>query len=196
MTPERFVELVKEVVHDGAVTGTLQGYRKPVGRWPSQTKVDRCEWFNALGEKDRQQVAEVVYDTAYAAVFHFLVVLDGMTAMWESDEPVGRFELDFVTEDFQAFRINREDGEMLHDMFHGEVLPPAWDQAYEKLRSAALSAGEPDIEREIRYAMNRNGSEAMGEFRRIAAKHHGFFVKAGLLGDVEEILRYIDRRFV
>lgn len=77
---ELFVQMLTIVAYDGAandVTSLLEN--GPPGRGPSQDRVALRQWFQSLDKDSKAYLAQVIRETADAAVFHALVLLDGMT---------------------------------------------------------------------------------------------------------------------
>jgi len=69
VTPEEFVEVIRMLTVDRAAEETVRVLRTPPGRQPRSTTVRRSEWFNSLGEADRQMVAEVAREAAFMSAF-------------------------------------------------------------------------------------------------------------------------------
>ena len=115
MTPERFVSVVAEVVRDGAANCVLANVAQPPGRGPKRDLVAASEWFDRLGDQDRDFVARLCRETADAATFQFLCVLDGVVAIEEAGEK-GTLVLQYVAPDGETRVLNDEQDEFLHDL--------------------------------------------------------------------------------
>jgi hypothetical protein len=115
MTAEEFVAVLKVVVRDSAIKGSLATIEHPPGRKPSLELQKASDWYRSL-DKDQQQIlASVIGDAVDSAIFGFLCVLDGVRAA-ESGELKGRFELRYIGEG--PILLNGEDKPMLHDLYN------------------------------------------------------------------------------
>lgn len=81
MTSDEFVDAIRKVVVDAAVTGTIEIAQSPPGRRPSPDLVEVSGWFKSLGASDKSMVQRMLQMTAHASVFGFLAVLDGSRAV-------------------------------------------------------------------------------------------------------------------
>lgn len=115
MNSDEFVEAIKLVVVDGAVSGELENLEKPAGRKPRPSLVEMSVWFNGLPEQDKVMVGRVIRDAVKFGVFNFLAVLDGV-AVIESSPDKGDLELYYV-KNGNRVRLN-EPGNPLHDIFN------------------------------------------------------------------------------
>ncbi len=76
---ERFLRLLVAEAYDGAVDGTALMLEKgPPGRKPSQDLMTLHQWFHDLNDEDREHVLAIVRHVSEAALFHCLVLLDGL----------------------------------------------------------------------------------------------------------------------
>ena len=117
MDIREFIDAVRMVVRDSAVSETLDNLRKPPVRKPEQERLKRSAWCNSLDKDHQGIVAHVIQDAVDSAVFGFLCVLDGVRAV-EDGPNKGRFELRYVKGGVTV--INAPDGEMLHDIFNSQ----------------------------------------------------------------------------
>ncbi|HEY6036206.1 MAG TPA: hypothetical protein VIV58_18145, partial [Kofleriaceae bacterium] len=95
MTAEQFVDAIQKVVLEASVKDTVAVLERPPGRSPSRELLELSAWFNGLGASDREMVQRTFKEVAHAAVFGFLVVLDGSRAV-TSDRGPRHFELRYV----------------------------------------------------------------------------------------------------
>lgn len=94
MTPEEFVNALREVVLTRAVDSTLSAIESPPGRRPRRDMVEANAWYQGLADLDRVQLRRVAAMVAHQAVFGLLAVLDGARVV--EDTPVkGEFRLAF-----------------------------------------------------------------------------------------------------
>ena len=114
MDRRRFVVGLTEVALDQVVAGEVGVLRDPPGRRPAADVVARADWFATLDTDDQSMVADVMRETAYAALHTVLVVLDGATAITE-EPSAGRLEL-LWHEDEVTVLTDPGDGPDLHDL--------------------------------------------------------------------------------
>ena len=86
MDSQAFVEVVRDVVLDAAVEGTVHQLESPPGRRPSDELRSASAWYRGLPAEDQAMVRSVLAMSAHAGVFGFLAVLDGARAI--EDGPV------------------------------------------------------------------------------------------------------------
>jgi hypothetical protein len=115
MDSREFMDVVRLVVRDSAVSGTLDVLLRPPGRSPKQELKQMSTWYNSLDMDHRRMVAGVIKQAADSVVFGFLCVLDGVRAVEDSAHK-GHFELRYVKD--EATLLNPPGGEMLHDLFN------------------------------------------------------------------------------
>jgi hypothetical protein len=78
MTPDYFVQALKQSCRDGAVQDCVESFRSPPGRKPRQELVRISQWFNALPASDREFVASAMREASDATLFGVLCVIDGV----------------------------------------------------------------------------------------------------------------------
>lgn len=115
MDSEYFVEVIKLVVRDAAVKGTIANLTRPSGRKPTQELVDISKWFNAMDDEGKNNIEKIVKYAADESVFGFLAVLDGVRQI-ENTYSKGELELFFV-KDGKRFQLSPTAGDFLHDLF-------------------------------------------------------------------------------
>ena len=115
MNTSEFVTLLRTEVQDSAIEETMSLLQRPPGRRPAPSLASLSQWFNALPEADRQRVRDVAAMASHAAVFGFLLVLDGVRVL--EGEPVkGAFELRYVKGEYNTL-LNDPRQPPLHDIF-------------------------------------------------------------------------------
>lgn len=115
MNSQQFVDIVKDIVRDGAIADVLSVTENPPGRKVSQQFKARAEWYRSLPDEHREFVKSIVSDAVDSALFGFLCVLDGVRAVEESSDK-GKFELRYLKD--ESVLLNSQDGDMLHDLYN------------------------------------------------------------------------------
>jgi hypothetical protein len=115
MTPELFVDQVKQHVMESAAHSTVSVLADPPGRRPAAELVELSNWFNSLTDADRAMVARVAAEAASYAVFGFLVVLDGSRRI-EGSDAGDHFELRHVHGETIDI-LSGPRGPLLHELF-------------------------------------------------------------------------------
>jgi hypothetical protein len=113
MTAEDFIEAIKLVVREPAISGTLKVLERPPGQRPDAALVANAAWYASLSAEDRKRVCSVLAQGIDAAIFGILCVVDGVRTV-ENDEMEGRFELRYVRNK-SAIVLNAE--QMLHEIY-------------------------------------------------------------------------------
>jgi hypothetical protein len=116
MTPEEFVNVLREVVLTSAAEETLRAIADPPGRRPRRELLEANAWYRGLSEHDRAQLRQVAVMTAHQAVFGFLAVLDGVQVVEDTPEK-GTFKLTFCKGDHE-WELTPRRGELLHDILN------------------------------------------------------------------------------
>ena len=114
MDGQQFVDLLKIVVRDGAVSEELSVLQSPPGRSPSHNLLERSKWYNSLGDDQKKILSSIIMDVADRTVFGFLCVLDGARAI-ENSPQKGHLELRYVKD--KTILINSPEGEILHELW-------------------------------------------------------------------------------
>lgn len=114
MDREQFVDVVRRVVLDSAVTGTIIQLSQPAGRKPDPAHIELSVWFNCLPHPDRENLEKVVRLTADMAVFGMLCVLDGVRAIEDGPEK-GTLDLRYRCGE-QDISLSDDSGDLLHDL--------------------------------------------------------------------------------
>ena len=114
MDSREFVDVLRLVVRDGAVSEVLSTLQRPPGRRPPQSLRESSAWYNSLDDQQKQILSVVLQDAVDRAVFGVLCVLDGVRAI-ENDSEKGRLELRYVKNG--SVLLNPSQGEMLHEMW-------------------------------------------------------------------------------
>lgn len=92
MTPEFFVDALREQCIDAAVDDCVANFLQPPGRKPGEALLRLSHWFRGLSAADREMVSKAMQESAHAAVFGVLCVVDGVRVI-ESDAEKSEFEL-------------------------------------------------------------------------------------------------------
>jgi hypothetical protein len=88
-----FIQRVVGRAYRGAIHDLQSLFQQgPPGRRPHERDVQIHQWYQGLAEADRQYVHRVVEETAQAAVFGVMVILDGATG----GPPIRGAESDFA----------------------------------------------------------------------------------------------------
>jgi hypothetical protein len=114
MNREQFVDVVKRVVLESTVTGTITQLSQPAGQKPDPARVELSAWFNSLPRPDRENLEKVIRLTADMAVFGMLCVLDGARAIEDGPER-GTLDLRYRRGE-QDVSLNDDGGDPLHDL--------------------------------------------------------------------------------
>jgi hypothetical protein len=114
MDSQQFVDALRVVVRDGAVSEELNVLKKPPGRQPPENLKENAAWYNALDDEQKRILSVVLHDVVDRAVFGILCVLDGARAI-ESDGDKGRLELHYVKNG--SVLLNSPEGELLHELW-------------------------------------------------------------------------------
>ena len=117
MTPEHFVGVLREVVRDSAVSGTLSVLEQPPGRRPKGDLLQMAEWYAGLDTTAKAIFANALKHAADGAVFGFLCVLDGVRAI-EDGPDKGALKLIYSGKSERV--LNGENVEMLHDLYNAD----------------------------------------------------------------------------
>ena len=96
MNSQEFVDAVRTLVMEAAVSDTVSIVQTPPGRKPSRELVELSGWFNGLSEPDRAMAQRLLALGARQAVFGVLAVLDGARKVSTSEDEPDHFELRHV----------------------------------------------------------------------------------------------------
>lgn len=116
MDKEQFVTIVDKFVHKSNVEGMKFILSNPPGRGPNPKLNKLSKWFDALSEKDKEKVYEIIEITSHGCVFSFLCILDEVRKI-EEGENVGRLKL-YYEKGNSSTIINDDKGDFLHDLFN------------------------------------------------------------------------------
>jgi hypothetical protein len=114
MDSQEFVDTLRIVVGDGAVSDVLNSLKNPPGRRPSEDLQERSTWFNSLDENKRRILSGILQDAVGQTIFGVLCVLDGVRAI-ENAPNKGKLELRYVNDG--SVLLNPPEGKMLHDLW-------------------------------------------------------------------------------
>ena len=119
MTPQEFITALKTTVHDASIRDTLTELEQgPPGHGPAKRLVQLSQWYRSLAADDRRRLREVVILAVHSSLFGVLCVLDGVRVIDDGGQT--RLELQAVL-DGKPTQLNPDTGEMLHDIYQGEV---------------------------------------------------------------------------
>jgi hypothetical protein len=121
MTPEEFVDALREVALHAAVDGALSVVEKPPGRRPRRELVESSAWYRGLSDADRAQLRVVASIVAHDVLFSVFAVLDGIRTV-EATPDKGKFKLVFQ-KDGKEWELNPPRGPMLHEFLNAEPEP-------------------------------------------------------------------------
>ena len=114
MDSQEFVDAIKLVVRDAAVSGTLRVLQQVPGRRPTAEVTENSVWYQSLNDQQRARLSSIVRHAGDQAVFGFLCVMDGVRAI-ENGKEKGHLELLHIKD--KATILNPSDGPMLHDLY-------------------------------------------------------------------------------
>jgi hypothetical protein len=120
MTGEEFVEIVRKVVYQSAVEGTIAQIQRPFGRTPPAQLVELSEWTAKLSNSDKEMLRRAVAFAAHQATFGMLAVLDGVRQV-EAESDKGTLRLTYEKNGKRDL-LNNPQATPLHDLL------PAWFQ--------------------------------------------------------------------
>ena len=126
MSPDSFISALVEVVHQASVNGTVATLLKPAGRTPAPRLVELSAWYHRLTAEDQAHLRQVVEQAVHATLFGCLCVLDGVSAIEETEEK-SELQLTAVSGNSQE-RLNSPDAEDLHDKYQGLVYERVFGQ--------------------------------------------------------------------
>jgi len=127
MTTTEFVQALKIQTSDAAIFGTIQNLEHPPGRKPRERDVMLSRWYKNLSESDRRLANAAMQEAAELAVFSFLCILDGVSAI-ENGHEKGDLHLTYVKGGEELLLNNPAEG-CLHDEYNAlcqssDPLPP------------------------------------------------------------------------
>ena len=93
MNAKEFVDAIRLLVMEAAVSDTVSVVQRPPGRRPSRELAELSAWFNGLSESDREMLKRMLELVSRQAVFGFLAVLDGARKVGSSESGLDHFEL-------------------------------------------------------------------------------------------------------
>jgi hypothetical protein len=121
MKSVEFVEVVKKVVRDAAVSDVLGVLEAPPGRRPAVELLANSAWFKSLDSDQRKRLMSIINEAVDHAVFGLFCVIDGVRTI-ENGNPKGTIELRYVSPSNAVTALNPPNGEMLHDIYNSEGL--------------------------------------------------------------------------
>jgi hypothetical protein len=116
MTRSEFLRALKVQTSDAAIFGTKANLQRPPGRKPRKEDVKLSDWYRNLTESDRVLVDASMKEAAELAVFSFLCVLDGVSAI-EDGPDKGDLKLQYFKHG-EELLLNDPQVEFLHDGYN------------------------------------------------------------------------------
>jgi hypothetical protein len=113
MNANEFVKLIKEYVLDSTVSSVQSTLSSPPGRSPSKDILEMANWYNSIGESDKEMVANIIRKTARDAIFGFFCVLDGVRPIERTNK--GELKLYYERED-EYVLLNDQSKINLHEL--------------------------------------------------------------------------------
>ena len=119
MTPEEFVNALRETVLKNVVESSISSIESPPGRRPRRELVEASAWYRSLSDGDKAGVRRVASIVAHQTLFGVLAVLDGARVV-ENTPDKGTFRLVFK-KGSEEWELNPPAGVPLHDLFNREL---------------------------------------------------------------------------
>jgi hypothetical protein len=116
MTRSEFIRALKSQTSDAAFFGTKQNLEHPPGRKPPERDVRLSAWYTSLSDSERESVDAAMLEAAELAVFSFLCILDGVSAV-ENEPEKGKLRLQY-SKDGEVLWLNNPADELLHDVYN------------------------------------------------------------------------------
>jgi hypothetical protein len=122
-----FMERVADHAFDGPIDSIMALLTEgPVKRTPDPSEIELHTWFVSLDDAAKEKVHRIILETAFAASFGLLVILDNLTTGYPIDGQLSDFALYIQTyEDLSQImvdqpsdkvRINHSNAVDLHDL--------------------------------------------------------------------------------
>ena len=115
MDSQEFVDLIKRVVSDAAITDTVSVLTSPPGRKPSKPLLEMSEFYNKQSLDDKARIDMIIKNSVEEAVFGFFCVLDGVRAIEDFDD---KGTLSLYHEGEVTIKLN-SNGD-LHDIYNSK----------------------------------------------------------------------------
>ncbi|MFO1173188.1 MAG: hypothetical protein U1E49_19750 [Hyphomicrobiaceae bacterium] len=116
MTQEEFITRLIEDVKNVAVSGFLDGLKKPAGKRPSDDLMRQSKFFNGLSAGEKGVVQEIVDGAASLCLFRLLCIIDGVASL-QGKEAYDHLEFRFIVGESERPIERDKDGWDMHDMF-------------------------------------------------------------------------------
>lgn len=117
MDQEEFINVVKDVVRDSSIEGTITNLEKPPGRKPNPKLLETSVWYNKLDYDQKKHIKNIIEMSVNDGIFGFLCVIDGVRSVEEDPEIEGVFKLSYV-KDGKEVILNNPENEYLHDIYN------------------------------------------------------------------------------
>lgn len=113
MNKTDFVEVINLVVLQSGTSAIKKIMEKPPGSTPQEKHLAISAFYHSLNEGQKTLVELIVNESARAAVFNFLCVLDGVVAI--ENENKGVLKL-YYENNGEKVLLNNSNEEFLHDL--------------------------------------------------------------------------------
>ncbi|WP_373550642.1 hypothetical protein [Haliscomenobacter sp.] len=114
MRIEDFVQAIKMVVLDQAVSDMIENLEEPPGRIPPHELIELSSFYKGLSHQNQEIIKKILIQTAEITLFGMFCVLDGVRAI-ENTENKGSLELWYRNGE-ETFLLNDPEEEFLHDL--------------------------------------------------------------------------------
>ena len=114
MNTNKFIEIIDSIVVKSAINIVKKNITAPAGRSPQQKHIIMSSFYNSLNEDQKINVDMIIKESVQSAVFRFLCVLDGVTAIEGADK--GELKL-YYERNGESNLIN-DPGVDLHDLMN------------------------------------------------------------------------------
>lgn len=114
MNAQEFVDILKQVVQDQAVSDTIENLLEPPGKRPSPEMLQMSAFFLGLSEDQQSIFRQIIHMVSETTLFGVLCVLDGVRTI-EDDENKGKLRLIFAKNGSDTL-LNDPNEDFLHDL--------------------------------------------------------------------------------
>ena len=174
MTQDEFTKAIKTQTSDAATFGVRSCLERPPGRRPSERDRELSRWYKDLVASDQTLVMAVAQEAAELAIFSFLCVLDGVSAI-ENGPEKGKLKLTYE-KDGSVVTLNNAEKDFLHDSYndlcqnHSLAAPQrSENRLYEVGSAEHLRQGQTQSDAmDLHSVSSRDNREASSEAPSIA----------------------------
>lgn len=115
MNANNFVDVLKVVVKDSSIEGTISILESPPGRRPLKELIDLSNFYNGLTEDNKKLINQIIECAVDNTLFGMLCVIDGVRAIENSDDK-GELILTYKKGDSLSNILNKDKD--LHDLYN------------------------------------------------------------------------------